>query len=67
MIDEFSMPYRRDRNAHGGGIVVYFRNNITKKLLKFENLPSDKEAIFIEMNIKNKKWLFYCTYTPINL
>ena len=67
MIDEFSMPYRRDRNAHGGGIVVYFRNNITKKLLKFENLPSDKEAIFIEMNIKSKKWLFYCTYTPINL
>ena len=67
MIDEFSMPYRRDRNAHGGGIVVYFRNNITKKLLKFENLLSDKEAIFIEMNIKSKKWLFYCTYTPINL
>ena len=20
MIDDFSMPYRRDRNAHGGGI-----------------------------------------------
>ena len=29
MIDGFSMPYRRDRNAHGGGILVYFRNNIT--------------------------------------
>ena len=25
MIDGFSMPYRRDRNA----ILVYFRNNIT--------------------------------------
>ena len=64
MIDGFSMPYRRDRNAHGGGILVYFRNNITSKLLKIENLPSDIEAIFIEMNIKSKKYLLYCTYNP---
>ena len=64
MIDGFSMPYRRDRNAHGGGILVYFRNNITSKLLKIENLPSDIEAIFIEMNIKSKKWLPCCTYNP---
>ena len=61
MIDGFSMPYRLDRNAHGGGILVYFRNNITEKLLKLGNLPSDIEVIFIEMNIKSKKWLLYCT------
>ena len=35
MIDGFSMPYRRDRNAHGGGILVYFRNNITWKFSKW--------------------------------
>ena len=29
MIDGFSMPYRCDRNSHGGGILVHFRNNIT--------------------------------------
>ena len=55
MIDGFSIPYRYDRNAHGGGILVYFRNNITAKLLELENLPSDIEAIFTEMNIKSKK------------
>ena len=38
MIDGFSMPYRRDRNAHGGGILVYFRNKITAKLLKLETI-----------------------------
>ena len=64
MIDEFSMPYRRDREANGGGILVYFRNNITAKLLNFENLPSDIDAIFTEMNIKSKKWLLCCTYNP---
>ena len=59
-----SMLYRRGKNTHGGGILVYFRNNITSKLLKIENLPSDIEAIFIEMNIKSKKWLLCCTYNP---
>ena len=55
MIDGFFIPYHCDRNAHGGGILVYFRNNITAKLLELENLPSDIEAIFTEMNIKSKK------------
>ena len=49
-----------DRNPHGGGILVYFRNNITSKLLN----PSDIEAVFIEMNIKSKKWFLCCTYNP---
>ena len=65
MIDGFSMPYLRERNVHGGGILAFFRNNITSKLLKIENLPSDMEAIFIEMNIKSKKWLLCCTYNPL--
>ena len=55
MIDVFSMPYRCDRNAHSGGILVYCINNIIAKLLKLENLPSRIEAIFIEVNIKSKK------------
>ena len=55
MIAGFSMSYRCDRNAHGSGILVYFRINITAKLSKLENLPSDTEAIFTEMIIKSKK------------
>ena len=64
IIDGLSMPYRRDRNDHSGRILVYFRNKITAKFLKLENLPADIEAIFIEMNIKSEKWLFCCTYNP---
>ena len=64
MIDGVPMPYRRDRNAHGEGILVYFRNDITAKLSKLETLPSDIEAIFIERNIKSKKWPLCCTYNP---
>ena len=55
MIDGFSIAYHRDRNANGGRILVYFINNITAKLLKLENLPSDLETFFIDMNTKSKK------------
>ena len=34
-------------------LIVYFKNNITAKLLKLENVPSDIEAAFIEINIKS--------------
>ena len=55
MIDGFSIPYRCDRNAYGGGILVYFRNNVTAKLLELENFPLDIEAIIPEINIKSTK------------
>ena len=64
MIDGFSIAYHRDRNANGGRILVYFINNITAKLLKLENLPSDLETFFIDMNIKSEKYLICCRYDP---
>ena len=45
-------------------IIMYFINNITAKLLKFENLPSDLETFFIDMNIKSEKYLLCCRYDP---
>ena len=50
-----------DRNSNGGRILVYFKNNITKSL-KAIKLPI--EAIFIEMNLRSKKWLLCFTYNP---
>ena len=62
LIDGFSSPYRLDRNSNGGGILVYFKNNIITKSLKTINLSI--EAIFIEMNLRSKKWLLCFTYNP---
>ena len=60
LIDGFSSPYRLDRNSNGGGILVYFKNNIiTNQTIKLSN-----EAIFIEMNLRSKKWLLCFTYNP---
>ena len=62
LIDNFSLPYRLDRNSNGGGILVYFKNNIITKSLKTIKLSI--EAIFIEMNLRSKKWLLCFTYNP---
>ena len=61
LIGDFSSSYRLDRDSNGGGILVYFKNNITKSL-KTINLSI--EASFIEMNFRTKKWLLCFTYKP---
>ena len=62
LIDDFSSPYCLDRNSNGGGILVYFKNNIITRSLETINLSI--EAIFTEMNLRSKKWLLCFTYNP---
>ena len=33
---KFSDPYSLDRNSHGGGILVYIRDNIPSNLVKLD-------------------------------
>ena len=45
--------FRLDRNAHGGGILLYVREDIPSKLLLVEENPI--EGFFVEINLRNKK------------
>ena len=59
-IDEsegYSKPFRRDRNSHGGGLLFYIRDDIPCKEIKTQKLPNDIEGIFIEINLRNSKWI----------
>ena len=56
-IDEFSKPYRLDRNRNGGGVIIYVREDIPSKILTKHVLPTDIEALFIELNFRKCKWL----------
>ena len=64
LIEGFSPPFRKDRDAHGGGLVIYVREDIPSNLLKPQTLPENIEAIFIELNLKNNKWLLIGGYNP---
>ena len=58
-IEGFAPPYMLDRNCHGGGILLYIREDIPSKLIE---MNTSVESIFIELNLKKKKWLVNCSY-----
>ena len=55
--------FRQDRNCFGGGLRLYGKKNIAPKQL---NLKFDKEteAIYLEINIRLRKWLIVSLYKP---
>ena len=52
LLNGYSTPFRLDHNAHGGGILLYIREDIISKLLLMEENPI--EGFFVEINLRNK-------------
>ena len=63
-IEGFSTPLRLDRNRHGGGILIYIREDLPSKELVKHNF--DIEGIFFELNLNKYKVLLLGTYRPPN-
>ena len=53
--------YRRDRSISGGGIILYIRDDIPATLLNTETYI---EGLYVEINVRKKKWLIGCSYNP---
>ena len=64
MIDGYSKSYRFDRNRNGVGILNYAREDIPSKSLAGHKLPQDIEGIFVELDLRKKKWLLFGSYNP---
>ena len=62
-IEGFRAPFRLDRNKHGGGILLYVRNNINAILLTDHVFPNNIEAFFTEIKVNTCKWLVCCSYS----
>ena len=63
-IEGFCKPYRMDRNKHGGGILIYIREDIPSKQLSKHNFTKHIEGMFIEINLRKTRWLLFGTYHP---
>ena len=63
-IDEFSKPYRLDMNRNGGGVIIYVREDIPRKILTKHVLPTDIEALFTESKFRKCKCLLKGIYHP---
>ena len=63
-MEGFSTPFRLDRNTHGGGILLYVREDIPATLISTTKFAKNIEAMFIEINLRKKKWLLSVSYNP---
>ena len=66
LIDGYSVPYRLDRDRHGGGVMIYVREDIPSKLLSQHNFTKPIEGIFVEINLRKTKLLFFGSYRSDN-
>ena len=64
-IDGYSTPYRFDRTSHGGGILLYIREDIPSKILKFEPVQNNFEGFFVEINLRKKSGFFLAHITQL--
>ncbi|XP_014680333.1 PREDICTED: uncharacterized protein LOC106820323 [Priapulus caudatus] len=55
--------FRNDRNSRGGGIMAYVSCDIPSRRLK-ESEPDGIEAINVELQIGETKWLLMANYRP---
>ena len=62
-IEGYASPFRYDRNSHGGGILLFIREDILTKIISITPLK-DFERIFVELNFRKKKIVLCCSYNP---
>ena len=67
---QFRVPnytmYRRDRNGHGGGLIVYIRADIPSRRVD-NNESLLMENITIEFTLKRVSWSLLAIYRPPKL
>ena len=63
VINGFSTPYRLDRDSSGGDIMLYVREDIPSNLLATDE-KNHIESFYVELNLRNEKWLINCSYNP---
>ena len=65
-LEGFAIPFRLDRNANGGGLLVYVRRDIPAHRLNSFNFSNGIECISFEINLRKKRWVLFSVYRPPN-
>ena len=64
ILEGFTPAYRLDRTMHGGGLMLFVREDIPSKLLPNIDPSGNIENIVVEINLRSKKWLISGSYNP---
>ena len=60
MIKGYSTPFRLDGNQNG--LLLYAREDITQNFLNQYIFEKPLENIYVEVNLRSRKWLLSCSY-----
>ena len=63
-MEGYSPPFRADRDAIGGGVIIYVRNDIPCRKVIDHPPTRNLEGIFLELNLRKTKWLLFGGYNP---
>ena len=55
---------RKDRDSNGGGVLSYYKQTLTAYEETKLKVPSEMEAIWINVNSQSQTWLVACVYRP---
>ena len=61
-MDGYAPPFRFDWPSEGGGLLVYIRDDIPRKILRNHPLPICCEGMFIGLKLSNTNWLVFSGY-----
>ena len=50
-----------ETDENRGGLLLYVREDVPSTLLK---TVSEIEALYVELTVRQKKWLLCCSYNP---
>ena len=56
ILERFTPPCRLDRTEDGGGLMLFIREDTPSKLLPNVNPSGNIENVFVEINLRSKKW-----------
>ena len=63
LVDGYKEPAHKDRSKHGGGLLVYIKEDIPSCLLTDHPPVSDLlDLVVIELNFRKQKWLLLSIY-----
>ena len=64
-IEGYALPFRLDQTRNRGGILIYVRENILCREVRYFNTNDNVfEGICLELNFRKSKWLLFGGYNP---
>ena len=61
-IEGYTSPFRRDTSIYSGGVLIYVKEGIPCRELKTKPGTEIFDSIFLEINLRSKKWLLFGGY-----